>query len=105
MNTDGTLDRDQMKKVGKLNPYLRDECGVPMKDSFRFAMVIVQNLDGILGILTDEEDGQMDEKKLEKFCHEHDIDCNDCPLRDECSEYYGKYHELPARRYKGDDNG
>ena len=47
MNTDGTLDRDQMKKVGKLNPYLRDECGVPMKDSFRFAMVIVQNLDGI----------------------------------------------------------
>ena len=49
----------------------------------------------------------MDEKKIEKFCHEHDIDCNDCPLRDEdeCSEYYGKYHELPARRYKGDDNG
>ena len=30
----------------------------------------------------------MDEKKLEKFCHEHNIDCNDCPLRDECSEYY-----------------
>ena len=49
--------------------------------------------------------GTMDEKKIEKFCHEHDIDCNDCPLRDECSEYYGKYHELPERRYKGDDNG
>ena len=51
----------------------------------------------------------MDEKKIEKLCHEHDIDCNDCPLRDElrdeCSEYYGKYHELPARRYKGNDNG
>ncbi len=52
----------------------------------------------------------MDEKKLEKFCHEHDCDCNDCPYqrpyqRSECDDYYAKYHELPARRYKGDDNG
>ena len=47
----------------------------------------------------------MDESKLEEFCYKHNIDCNDCPLRDECSEYYGKYHELPERRYKGDDNG
>lgn len=47
----------------------------------------------------------MDESKLEEFCYKHNIDCNDCPLRDECSEYYGKHHELPARRYKGDDNG
>ena len=43
----------------------------------------------------------MDKSKLEEFCHKHNIDCN----RDECSEYYGKYHELSARRYKGDDNG
>lgn len=48
----------------------------------------------------------MDEKKLEKFCHEHDIDCNDCPYqKSECDDYYAKYHELPMIRYKGDDNG
>lgn len=46
----------------------------------------------------------MDESKLEEFCYKHNIDCNDCPLRDEYSEYYGKHHELPARRYKGDES-
>ena len=56
MNADGSLDRDQMKKVGKLNPYLRDECGVPMKDSFRFAMVIVENWEGIKNIVEQEEE-------------------------------------------------
>ena len=61
MNADGTLDRDQMKKVGKLNPYLRDECGVPMKDSFRFAMVIVGNWEGIKNIM--EEDKTSEEIK------------------------------------------
>lgn len=51
MDTSEILDRDQMKKVGKLNPYLRDKCGVPMKDSFRFAMLIVENWEGIKNIM------------------------------------------------------
>ena len=60
MNADGTLDRDQMKKVGKLNPYLRDTCGVPMKDSFRFAMLIMENWEGIKNIVEGQEDRQDD---------------------------------------------
>ena len=54
MNEDGTLDRDQMKKVGKLNTYLRDTCGVPMKDSFRIAMIIVQNWEAIKNTIDGE---------------------------------------------------
>lgn len=59
MNEDGTLDKAEMKKVGKLNVYLRDKCGVPMKDSFRFAMVIVENWEGIKNIV-EQEDKQDD---------------------------------------------
>lgn len=57
MNADGSLTKKESRKLAKLNVFLRDTCGVPLRDSFRFAMVIVQNLDGILDILTDEEDG------------------------------------------------
>ena len=59
MNTDGTLDRSQMKKVGKLNPYLRDKCGVPFPKAFPMAMVIVGNWEGIKNIV-EREDGQND---------------------------------------------
>ena len=51
MNADGTLDRDQMKKVGKLNPYLRDKCGVPFPKAFPMAMLIVENWEGIKNIV------------------------------------------------------
>ena len=59
MNGDGTLDRDQMKKVGKLNPYLRDKCGVPFPKAFQMAMVIVENWEGIKNIV-EQEDRQND---------------------------------------------
>lgn len=47
MNADEVLSKEQMHKVGRLNPYLRDRCGVPFRDSFRLAMLIVSNWDGI----------------------------------------------------------
>lgn len=59
MNEDGTLDRSQMKKVGKLNPYLRDKCGVPFPKVFPMAMVIVENWEGIKNIV-EQEDKQND---------------------------------------------
>lgn len=40
-----------MAVVNKINVYLRDKCNVPMSDSFRLAMVIVQNKEHILDIL------------------------------------------------------
>lgn len=59
MNEDGSLDRDQMKKVGKLNPYLRDKCGVPFPKAFPMAMTIVENWEGIKNIV-EQEDRQND---------------------------------------------
>ena len=59
MNEDGTLDREEMKKVGKLNPYLRDKCGVPFPKAFPMAMLIVENWEGIKNIV-EQEDGQND---------------------------------------------
>lgn len=47
MNEDDGLNKEQMNKVFKLNPYLRDVCGVPFRDAFRLAMLIVANWDGI----------------------------------------------------------
>ena len=55
MNGDGTLDRNQMKKVGKLNPYLRDKCGVPFPKAFPMAMLIVENWEGIKNIVEQED--------------------------------------------------
>lgn len=52
MNADGTLDKQEMKKVSKLNIYLRDECGVPFSDAFHIAMLLVKNGDHIVAILT-----------------------------------------------------
>ena len=60
MNEDGTLDRSQMKKVGKLNPYLRDVCGVPFRDAFGLAMLIVANWDGIKNRVEGQENRQND---------------------------------------------
>ena len=40
-----------MSIVNKINVHLRDKCNVPMKDSFRLAMIIVQNKEFILDIL------------------------------------------------------
>lgn len=40
-----------MAIVNKINVHLRDKCNVPMKDSFRLAMIIVQNKEFILDIL------------------------------------------------------
>lgn len=54
MDTNETLGRDQMKKVGKLNPYLRDKCGVPFPKAFPMAMVIVENWEGIKKIMEPE---------------------------------------------------
>lgn len=59
MSEDGTLDREEMKKVGKLNPYLRDKCGVPFPKAFSMAMVIVENWEGIKNIV-EQEDRQDD---------------------------------------------
>lgn len=46
-NMDEVLNDEQMKKVFKLNPYLRDNCGVPFTEAFRIAMLIVGYWDGI----------------------------------------------------------
>ena len=46
-NRDEVLSREQMNRVFKLNPYLRDVCGVPFRDAFGLAMLIVANWDGI----------------------------------------------------------
>ena len=59
MNADGSLDRNQMKKVGKLNVYLRDKCGVPFPKAFPMAMLIVENWEGIKNIV-EQEDNQND---------------------------------------------
>jgi len=59
MNADGTLDKEQMNKVFRLNPYLRDKCGVPFQDAFRIAMLIVENWEGIKNIV-EQEDRQND---------------------------------------------
>lgn len=47
MNEDEVLSKEQMDRVFKLNPYLRDVCGVPFRDAFGLAMLIVANWDGI----------------------------------------------------------
>lgn len=47
MNEDDGLSKEQMSRVFRLNPYLRDVCGVPFRDAFRLAMLIVANWDGI----------------------------------------------------------
>jgi hypothetical protein len=52
MKSDGTLDREEMKKVSEINVYLRDECGVPFSDAFHIAMLLVKNGDYIVAILT-----------------------------------------------------
>lgn len=45
-----------MSIVNKINVHLRDKCNVPMKDSFRLAMIIVQNKEFILDILGGKSD-------------------------------------------------
>lgn len=59
MNSDGSLTKEESRKLAKLNVFLRDTCGVPMKDSFRIAMVIVENWEGIKNIV-EQEDKQND---------------------------------------------
>ena len=59
-NTDEVLSREQMHKVGRLNPYLRDRCGVPFRDAFGLAMLIVANWDGIKSRVEGQEDRQND---------------------------------------------
>ena len=54
-NTDEVLSDEQMKKVFKLNPYLRDNCGVPFTDAFRIAMLIVEHWDGIKNRVESQE--------------------------------------------------
>ena len=55
MNSSGALTKKELRQLTRLTAYLRDNCGVSIKDSFRFAMVIIQNTDGILNILMDKE--------------------------------------------------
>ena len=55
MNSGGALTKKELRQLTRLTAYLRDNCGVSIKDSFRFAMVIIQNTDGILNILMDKE--------------------------------------------------
>ena len=47
MNEDDVLSKEQMHKALKLNPYLRDVCGVPFRDSLGLSMLIVEFWDGI----------------------------------------------------------
>ena len=56
MNADEVLPKEQMDRVFKLNPYLRDVCGVPFKDAFHLAMLIVANWDGIKKRVEEQED-------------------------------------------------
>ncbi len=44
-----------MKKVGELNPYLRDECGVPFPKASSMAMLIVENWEGIKNIMEEDK--------------------------------------------------
>ena len=60
MNEDEVLSDEQMKKVFKLNPYLRDSCGVPFTEAFRIAMLIVGHWDGIKSRVEGQEDKQND---------------------------------------------
>ena len=60
MNADGTLDQEEMHKALKLNPYLRDNCGVPFTEAFRIAMLIVEHWDGIKNRVEGQEDRQND---------------------------------------------
>lgn len=48
----------------------------------------------------DENIKRIEEEKLEKFCYEHDIDCDYCQFNKKCYEYYGKYNAIPMERYK-----
>ena len=50
-NNDNDKEKVDMSIVNKINVYLRDKCGVPMSDSFRLAMVIVQEKEFILDVL------------------------------------------------------
>ena len=61
-NTDEVLNDKQMKKVFKLNPYLRDVCGIPFTEAFRIAMLIVANWDGIKKRVEEQEDSDGREK-------------------------------------------
>ena len=56
MNEDNGLSKEQMHKALKLNPYLRDVCGVPFRDSLGLAMLIVANWDGIKDRVEGQED-------------------------------------------------
>ena len=60
MNEDEVLSDEQMKKVFKLNPYLRDNCGVPFTEAFRIAMLIVGHWDGIKNRVEGQEERQND---------------------------------------------
>ena len=55
-NTDKVLPKEQMNKVFKLNPYLRDVCNVPFTEAFRIAMLIVANWDSIKSRVEGQED-------------------------------------------------
>jgi len=51
MSSNDDKEKVDMNAVNKINVYLRDKCGVPMSDSFRLAMVIVQEKEFILDVL------------------------------------------------------
>lgn len=55
MSEDKLFTKEDMEKVGRLNPFLRDVCGVPLRDSFRISMLIVENWDGIKSRLEGNE--------------------------------------------------
>lgn len=50
MSNNDDKENVDMSIVNKINVYLRDKCNVPMSDSFRLAMVIVQNKEFILNM-------------------------------------------------------
>ena len=51
------MTKEEMEQVNTINVYLRDEKGIPMKESFGIAMLIIENRDFIKKVLFEGEGG------------------------------------------------
>lgn len=49
------MTKEEMEQVNRINVYLRDEKGIPMKESFGIAMLIIENRDFIKKVLFEGE--------------------------------------------------
>ena len=48
------MTKEEMEQVNMINVYLRDEKGIPMKESFGIAMLIVENKEFISSVISPE---------------------------------------------------